>query len=79
MESEESRQCLYLAVILRLAVLLHRSHSDEPLPQLLLSGKEMKLKLNCPDDWLDTHPLTQADLEQEIGRLDAVKFRLEVV
>ncbi|MEN8171061.1 MAG: exopolyphosphatase [Pseudomonadota bacterium] len=79
LEEEEIQRCLYLAVILRQAVLLHRSHSDEPLPQLKLSGKEARLKLCFPEGWLEAHPLTEADLEQEIDRLEAVKFKLEVV
>jgi exopolyphosphatase/guanosine-5'-triphosphate,3'-diphosphate pyrophosphatase len=76
---EEATLGFSLAVLLRLAVLLHRSHSDEPLPTLILKASEMKLKLCFPEGWLDEHPLTQADLEQETGMLEAVKFKLEVV
>lgn len=75
---ELAPRILYLAVLLRLAVLLHRSHSDESLPSLKWGAKERKLKLGFPPGWLETHPLTQADLEQEIGMLDAVNFKLDI-
>jgi exopolyphosphatase/guanosine-5'-triphosphate,3'-diphosphate pyrophosphatase len=74
----EARSGRYLAVLLRLAVLLHRSHSDEPLPPLSLHGREDGLTLRFPEGWLESHPLTQADLEQEIGMLEAVKFKLDI-
>jgi exopolyphosphatase/guanosine-5'-triphosphate,3'-diphosphate pyrophosphatase len=76
-EAEEQRG-RYLAVLLRLAVLLHRSHSDEPLPPLSLHGREDGLIMHFPEGWLDSHPLTHADLEQETGFLETVKFKLEV-
>jgi exopolyphosphatase/guanosine-5'-triphosphate,3'-diphosphate pyrophosphatase len=74
----EAQTGRYLAVLLRLAVLLHRSHSDESLPPLSLRGREDGLTLRFPEGWLESHPLTQADLEQEIGMLEAVKFKLDV-
>jgi exopolyphosphatase/guanosine-5'-triphosphate,3'-diphosphate pyrophosphatase len=75
---EEAERCSRLIVLLRLAVLLHRSHSDEALPALKLSDRERGLKLRFPEGWLDEHPLTQADLEQEVGFLQGVNFRLEI-
>lgn len=75
----EAERSLSLAILLRLAVLLHRSHSDEPLPPIKFSASEGGLTLRFPEGWLEAHPLTLADLEQEIGLLEAVKFRLEMV
>jgi exopolyphosphatase/guanosine-5'-triphosphate,3'-diphosphate pyrophosphatase len=75
----EAKRGRYLAVVLRLAVLLHRSHSEEPMPTLLLSGREEGLSVRFPEGWLESHPLTQADLEQECEFLEAAKFKLTVV
>lgn len=76
LEREEAQHCLHLALILRLAVLLHRSHSDEPLPPIAVGGGEDFIRLSFPGGWLDAHPLTQADLEQEAGYLQAAKINL---
>jgi len=72
------RQAFTLAVLLRLAVLLHRDRSESPLPALQLSGTprnpELKLKIRSLDD----RPLTAADLQQEIDWLRTVGVRLRV-
>ena len=72
------RQGFHLAVILRLAVLLHRDRSDSPLPTLELRGTprspELRLKLRS----LEERPLTAADLQQEIEYLRPVGVRLRV-
>jgi exopolyphosphatase/guanosine-5'-triphosphate,3'-diphosphate pyrophosphatase len=54
-----------LCVILRLAVLLHRSRSPAAKPQPLLSVEGDSLLLRFPDGWIEQHPLTQLELEQE--------------
>lgn len=65
-----------LIVLLRLAVLLHRSRSDVPLPDLKLLVKKRNLDLLFPAGWLSEHSLTQADLEQEAIYLDKAGFSL---
>ena len=65
-----------LIVILRLAVLLNRGRSSAPLPDIKLTAKSRALELKFPGRWLDDHPLTLADLEQESDLLKAVGFRL---
>jgi exopolyphosphatase/guanosine-5'-triphosphate,3'-diphosphate pyrophosphatase len=69
---------LHLTVLLRLAVLLHRSHDREPLPALSLRVDARTLTLRAPRAWLDTHPLTAADLDTEAETLADVGFTLEV-
>lgn len=69
---------LYLTILLRLAVLLHRSHDREPLPPLLLDGVARTIELRAPRSWLDTHPLTGADLQTEAEYLAGVGFTLAV-
>lgn len=66
-----------LAVLLRLAVVLHRNRSPEPLPELTLEAAGDRLRLAFPPGWLDDHPLTRADLEQEAGFLADADFTLE--
>jgi exopolyphosphatase/guanosine-5'-triphosphate,3'-diphosphate pyrophosphatase len=65
----EQNSARRLCVILRLAVLLHRSRSavSKHSPRLQADGE--RLALRFPDDWLAQHPLTQLELEQEAERL----------
>ncbi len=68
----------FLIVLLRLAVLLHRGRSQAPLPPIELKAKGRALELEFPRRWLEDHPLTLADLEQETEYLKVVGFRLRV-
>ena len=54
-----------LAVILRLAVLLHRGRSSFLPKQCSAEANGKTLKLNFQQEWLSQHPLTQADMQQE--------------
>lgn len=65
-----------LAVLLRLAALLHRSRAPGlEVPVRLRTGGN-RLELGFPPDWLAQHPLTQADLEQEADYLKSTDVRL---
>jgi exopolyphosphatase/guanosine-5'-triphosphate,3'-diphosphate pyrophosphatase len=66
-----------LALLLRLSVLLHRARNDQNLPAVRLRVKKKQLQLKFPDGWLETHPLTRADLEQEAAYLDKAGFSLK--
>jgi len=68
----------YLIVILRLAVMLHRGRTAVPLPKIELEAKGRTLALTFPKGWLDDHPLTATDLENEVEYLDGAGFRLRV-
>ncbi|HXQ63521.1 MAG TPA: exopolyphosphatase [Steroidobacteraceae bacterium] len=70
---------LYLIVVLRLAVLLHRGRSRAPLPAIRLAPKGRSLGVRLPRGWLGEHELTRADLVQEVDFLKAVGFRLRVL
>ena len=65
-----------LCVLLRLAVVLHRGRSRQPLPPLSLRVSPQRLELRFPDGWLDEHPLTRADLDVEARYLRKAGFRL---
>jgi exopolyphosphatase / guanosine-5'-triphosphate,3'-diphosphate pyrophosphatase len=73
-----ARMAMRLALLLRLAVLLNRSRSDRDLPEMKLEANAKSLRLEIPDAWLEEHPLTRADLEQERTYLEAAGFRLRV-
>lgn len=66
----------WLAVVLRLAVLIHRSRALTESPRLDLSIQRSQAILRFPHGWLDQHPLTLADLEEESGYLAAVDLTL---
>lgn len=72
------RSALYLIVLLRLAVLLHRGRSSTALPPLELHPTPRSLEVRFPSRWLNDHPLTSADLQQEVEHLRAHGFRLRV-
>jgi exopolyphosphatase/guanosine-5'-triphosphate,3'-diphosphate pyrophosphatase len=72
------RDALYLIVLLRLAVLLHRGRSAAALPEIELTASSRALEISFPPRWLRDHPLTTADLQQEIDYLKPHGFRVRV-
>jgi len=66
-----------LAVLLRLAVLFHRSRIERARPRMELKAGRRSLDLTFPKGWLEEHPLTAADLELEADYLKAVEFKLK--
>lgn len=68
----------FLVVLLRLAVLLHRGRSTAALPKMELQAKGRSLEIGFPRGWLDDHPLTATDLENEVENLKSTGFRLKV-
>jgi exopolyphosphatase/guanosine-5'-triphosphate,3'-diphosphate pyrophosphatase len=65
---------LRLTLLLRLAVLLHRSRSGRVPADVGLGAGEDRLRLHLPAGWLEA--LTAADLEQEAGWLASAGWRL---
>jgi exopolyphosphatase/guanosine-5'-triphosphate,3'-diphosphate pyrophosphatase len=72
------RLAVYLMLILRLAVLLHRGRSEGPLPGIELTARPRTLEMQFKLRTLRDLPLTQADLQQEIEHVDEQGFRLRV-
>jgi len=72
------QDAFYLIVLLRLAVLLHRGRSAAALPPITLNATAHTLEMQFPKDWLTEHPLTSADLQQEMEYLRAEGLRLKV-
>lgn len=67
-----------LCVLLRLAVLLHRARQDIELRGLRLHAEKRTLGIRFARGWLRQHPLTQADLEQEVAWLRTAGIRLDI-
>ncbi|MDX1593238.1 MAG: exopolyphosphatase [Gammaproteobacteria bacterium] len=65
-----------LAVLLRLAALLNRGRSTQPLPEIGLTQAGDVVQLRFPEGWLEAHPLTRADLDEERRYLKRAGFTL---
>jgi len=65
-----------LTIVLRLSVIFHRSRIENVLPAIGVSVNENELVLKLPDLWLNEHPLTINDLEQEAVYLENIGFSL---
>ena len=66
------------AALLRLAVLLHRSHEPDELPELRLVAEGETLTLRLPPGWLDTRPLLRSDLASETDPFAVLGVQLAV-
>ena len=66
-----------LSSLLRLAVLLHRSHEADPIPTLELSVDGNNLSLVLEQDYIDKRPLLRSDLLTEAQSMSArgIHFR----
>ena len=72
-----SQSIARLCVILRLAIMVHRRRSQEPPPPISMNAANSTIKVKYPPEWLNAHPLTRADLEQEAVYLKTAGFKLE--
>ena len=78
MTAADPRTTGRLAAILRIAVLLCRRRSREPLPLIEAAAHDGQLDLSFPPGWLDHHPLTRAGIAQERDALAAIGVELRV-
>jgi len=65
------------AALLRLAVLLHRSHDDDPIPTLALEAEDDRLQLRLNREWLRSRPLLRADLLGEPEDMAGLGIRFD--
>ncbi|MFK7914660.1 MAG: exopolyphosphatase [Pseudomonadales bacterium] len=65
-----------LAVLLRLAAVLHRGRTGAVLPHIGVQAADHLITLTLPGDWLENQPLTRLDLEQEAGYLESMGLTL---
>lgn len=67
----------YLVAVLRLAMIFNRRRHTHPVQEVVqMQAKPGVIELLMPENWLESNPLTLADLEQEQAALAAVKLRL---
>lgn len=76
-ESDQPR-LLRLITILRLAALLKYVEQLEQLPEFNIQASSAALYLDFPEGWLEQHPLSARDLEQEQAALARVGISLEI-
>ena len=67
-----------LAILLRLAAIFHRGRIKAGMPAIVLSADKKRVNLHLPNDWLEQHPLTCADLETEQRYLGDIGYELTV-
>lgn len=67
-----------LTVLLRLALVFNRGRSIEEATPVKLEAKSKEIKLLLPADWLAEHPLTEADLLQEVAYLQEIGLNLTI-
>jgi len=65
-----------LTALLRMSVLLHRGRSADNKPMLYLDVEKSRIRVSFPEDWLEEHPLTRAELEREADYLSNAGFKL---
>lgn len=78
LDTRHRQAALYLSVILRLSVLLHRSHNEYAprIERIKLAKNRLELKF-VENDLAGKRPLLLADLEREKEFLKAVNFELD--
>ena len=66
--------------LLRLAVLLNRGRMPTAMPPILLELEAPEIMiLEISKNWLEDHPLTAADLDQEVDTLAAASHELRII
>ncbi len=59
-----------LTILLRLAMVFNRGRSVVGSIPLTVNDTPKELQLFLPEGWLTAHPLTEADLQQEMNYLE---------
>jgi exopolyphosphatase/guanosine-5'-triphosphate,3'-diphosphate pyrophosphatase len=68
----------HITALLRLAVLFRRARRAESLPPMRLNATRQRLRLALPADWLEQHPLSEADLQHEQAPMAELGLGLEI-
>ncbi|OED36390.1 hypothetical protein AB833_27620 [Chromatiales bacterium (ex Bugula neritina AB1)] len=79
LSASDQKRYPYLLVLLRLAILLQRTRGVVSTPALELIVEKKSLTIELPAQWLASHPLTGADLRDEIAPLKALGFQLTLL
>lgn len=65
-----------LIIILRLAIVLNRSRNTIKAPEIDIEVNGKTIELTFQTDWLENHPLTEADLDTEKNYLSITGYEL---
>lgn len=78
LRKEERRHLIHLAILLRLAVVLRYTAPVDTLPSDITATaiNDDEMSLQFPVKWLEDHPLTFADLQEEVSYLNSIGFTL---
>lgn len=68
----------WLALILRMAVLVHRGRDPATQPETQMELEGEKLRVQFAESWLEAHPLTREDLERESDYLARAGYKLKL-
>ena len=72
------QQAIFMIVILRISVLINRDRIPKKLPDIKIEDNEGALKIQFNQKWLEEHPLTYAELEQEKNYLKDLKVDIVI-
>ncbi|MEQ8860637.1 MAG: Ppx/GppA phosphatase family protein [Pseudomonadales bacterium] len=78
LDDDVRAELVRLLALLRIAVILNRSHTDTDVPAVAASAAAETLRLTLPDGWLAAHPLSAKELTVEAAQLADAGIRLEV-
>ncbi len=70
-------QAIYMIVILRLAVLINRDRVTKKIPPIKMKEHDGDLTIHFDQSWIEKHPLTEAELEQEQSYLKAMPIKIK--
>jgi len=74
-----AQQLLRLVALLRIAVILERSHHDEDSPAVTARVDGQRLELDCGAGWLQAHPLSWRELQVEVEQQRGAGIELAVL
>ncbi len=66
-----------LLMMLRIAVILCRTRDDRAIPDFMVTFEAPSLSFFFPAAWMNTHPLTMNDLQQEKQQLKSLDFDMQ--
>ena len=72
------KSLIHLSVILRLAVMFRRNRSNDVIPPIKLARDGTHYTLAVDRKWLNAHPLTRMDLDEEMQYLGATSIQLTI-
>lgn len=76
MPAGQGQQLLRICILLRLAVKLNHSRSQEQVPEVGLEAGDDTIRLRFPPAWMKSHPLTREDMAREVEYLRAANVNL---